>query len=263
MLIMERKKLFRNLGKQKLYFGMYLDDDGIVREGYSIDDSELEGDYNINGLFRVWNSLTGDRLNEDDDAIDRSYFDDIVIEFLSTNHVLHGFEGYSWNEIGEICLKTLDKVDLLGAVGRMLLENKKLFPGSLNTIGYWLEGNVNAYGAMARSSLVGNDDEGTIRDWIVEEERERMRELFSKNKNKYLIVIENSFIRDTQIASNKYIEDVFNDKCIDGGTYNWYDTHDGDLSIGIYESFSLEIALEKASERWGIDIRALKGYELK
>lgn len=82
-------------------------------------------------------------------------------------------------------------------------------------------------------------------------------------KNKYLVVITNSFVRDVQIAPNKYINALCNDEDVESTDYEWSCTDSGEYAIGIYEGFSLDEVLEEASYNWSIDKRALKGYDLK
>lgn len=82
-------------------------------------------------------------------------------------------------------------------------------------------------------------------------------------KNKYLVVITSSFIRDVQIAPDKYINALCNDEDVESIDYVWDCADSGEYSIGIYEGFVLDEALEEASYNWTIDKKALKGYELK
>lgn len=262
MTLMESKELFRECGEHKLYFGLYLDDRGIVYGGYAIDDNELTVYNSINTLFNMWNSLTGDNLDSSK-PIDWSFYDNIIIEALSSNHLIENIEGYSWEEIGLLCLQKLDESSLLGDVGRKLLEYKELFPRTIGCIAEWLQGQANAYGYMATSELVGGDDVETIINWIFYEERNTMRNIINGVKDRFLIVIDNDFIRDVQIAPNEKIEDISNDVGETNKDYEWIDTDDGDLAIGIYNGYNLEEALNDAAAVWNIDKRALHGYELK
>ena len=78
---------------------------------------------------------------------------------------------------GKQILQTLDQEDILGEVGRRLLKNWQLFPETEKEIEYWIEGLAEPAQAIATSSLVGNDDEKAISEWIEQSEQEYMRKL--------------------------------------------------------------------------------------
>lgn len=259
---MEIKELFREYGEHKIYFGMYLDDCGTVYGGYAIDDNNIGVYSSLSTLFHMWNSVTGDDFNSSI-PIDWSFYDDIIIEFLSSNHIINNVEGYLWEEIGLLCLQKLKEGKYLGTVGRKLLKYKELFPRSIKSIGESLVGQANAYGNMATSELVGANVEETIKYWIFFDERDRMRNIINGVKNKYLVVVKNPFLRDVQIAPNKYIEDISNSQQVSSIDFDWLDSDDGELAIGVYEGIIVDEALNEASKVWSIDKRALKGYELK
>lgn len=82
-----------------------------------------------------------------------------------------------------------------------------------------------------------------------------------EQKNSFLVVVKNSFIRSMQIAPNEYIGDFYNDNF--DNSYDWSYVEDGELTIGIYDGNSEEEVLENAAEIYNIDKRALKAYELK
>lgn len=57
MIILEKKQLFREFKGNKLYFGIHLDYMGNVYKGYAINDENLDSEYILNSLLKVWNSL--------------------------------------------------------------------------------------------------------------------------------------------------------------------------------------------------------------
>lgn len=80
-------------------------------------------------------------------------------------------------------------------------------------------------------------------------------------KNKYLVVVKDSFVRDMQVAPKKYIDDFYKDNF--DNDYDWDCVGEGELVVGIYEGKNEEEVLENAAKSYHIDKRALKIYELR
>lgn len=80
-------------------------------------------------------------------------------------------------------------------------------------------------------------------------------------KNKYLVVVKDSFVRDMQVAPKKYVDDFYKDNF--DNDYDWDHVGEGELVIGIYEGKNEEEVLENAAKSYHIDKRTLKTYELR
>lgn len=185
----------------------------------------------------------------------------MIIETLCSKKVINYIEGYLWSDIVVLCLERLNFIDVIGDVGRLLLENRSKFPKTLSKLGEYIKGQRSPYNIISSSSLITSDNKSVIDEWICSEEQGIMLELYSDKKNEYLIVVSEAFIRDIQIAPNKYILDMSMNKGVDTLDYNW-DDFSGDVTAGIYKSNNLENAIEQATIDLRIDKYALKGYKL-
>lgn len=76
---------------------------------------------------------------------------------------------------------------------------------------------------------------------------------------KYLVVVREYYV-NACIADNEYINDFENDS-IKPGSYDWGDI-EGEITLGIYEGESEELACESAAEEFEIDVRGLLAYKL-
>lgn len=79
----------------------------------------------------------------------------------------------------------------------------------------------------------------------------------------YLVLIDEEYIRDIQVASDELIDDVAKNGWDDRESTNdeWLDIQ-GDVSFGIWHAQSLLSAIHICSQHVGINEKALKAYKI-
>lgn len=76
-------------------------------------------------------------------------------------------------------LTVLDQEDLLGLVGKIILENQDKYPITIENSQTWTEEQgETAITQIAQSYLCSNDDIQAIEDWVAPEEKEKIENKF-------------------------------------------------------------------------------------